>query len=63
MVEHFSDLTYVNPIRITSQEETSSVKSSFERRASTIGVKIVIYHAYNGIFSEQPFRSAIDDAN
>ena len=63
MVDHFSDLTYVNLVIITSREETLAGKSAFERWAATFGVKIKIYHVYNGIFSEQPFRSAIKDAN
>ena len=47
----------------TSQEDISVVKSVFERWAAIFGVKIQIYHAYNRIFSEQPFRSAIEDSN
>ena len=50
-------------MRSTSQEETLSGKPSFEKRTDRFGVKIKIYHAYNGIFSEQYFRSAIEDAN
>ena len=56
MVEHFSDLPYVHLIKITSQEETLSVKLSFKILAAIFGVKIKIYNAYNGIFDEQPFR-------
>ena len=61
MVDHFSDLTYVHLTRITSQEETLSGKEAFERWYITFEVKINRYNADNGIFSEQPFRSEIED--
>ena len=51
MVDHFSNLTYVHLMRITSQEETLSIKADFDRWADTFGVKFKIYHAENGIFS------------
>ena len=47
----------------TIQQENLSVKSAFEILAAALGVKIKIYHADNEIFSEQPFISAIEDAN
>ena len=47
----------------TSQEQTLSGKVAFEIWNDTFGVEIKIYHAYNGKFSEQPFRSAIEDSN
>ena len=50
-------------IIITIQENTLSREKSFERWAAILGVKIKIYHAENGRFSEQPFRSAIEDSN
>ena len=50
MVNHFSDLTYLHLMRITSQEENLAVKSAFERWADTFGVKIKRYHAENGRF-------------
>ena len=43
-------------MRITIQEETLSKNKTFEKWAATFGVKIHIYHADNGIFSEQPLR-------
>ena len=61
MVEHFSGLTYVH--LMTIQEETISVKTSFEIFSATFGVKINRYHTYNGIFSEKPLGSAIEDSN
>ena len=63
MVDHFSDLTYVHLMISTIQEENLLGKPAFELWAATFGVKINIYHAENGRFSEQPFRSAIEDAN
>ena len=63
MVDHFSDLTYVHLMISTSQEENLAVKSAFERWADTFVVKIKRYHADNGIFSKQSFRSEIEDAN
>ena len=62
MVDHFTDLTYVNPMRSTNQEETLAGKASFERKDFTCEVKIKMYHTYNGIFSEKSFRSTIEDA-
>ena len=47
----------------TRQEQTLAGKPAFERLASTFGIKIKIYHADNGNIYEQPFRSAIEDAN
>ena len=50
-------------MRITSQEVTLSGKSAFENWDTTFGVKIHRYNADNGRFSEQPLRSATEDAN
>ena len=63
MVDHFSDLTYVNLMRRTSQKENFEVKSDLERWAVTFGFKIKRYHAYSGIFSEQILRPEIEDSN
>ena len=63
MVDHFSDLTYVHLVGSTIQENTLAGKSVFERWVATFGFKIKIYHADNGIFSEQPFISSTEDAN
>ena len=57
MVDHFSDLTYVPLMRSTSQEENLAGKPAFERWADTFIVKIKRYHADNGIFFKQSFRS------
>ena len=60
IVENFIDLNHVHLIRSTRQEETLEVKPSFEIWSDTFAVKTKIYHADNGIFSEQPFISAIE---
>ena len=63
MMDHFSDLTYVQLIRSKIQEEALAGKFSFEMQAATFGVKIHKYHSDNEIFSEQPFRTEIEDSN
>ena len=63
MVYYLIYSTYVHLTRSTIQEETISVKTSFERFSATFGVKINRYHTYNGIFSEKPLGSAIEDSN
>ena len=50
-------------MKSTSQEVTLVGKSAFERWAATLGVKNNRYHEKNWRFSEQPFRSAIEDSN
>ena len=43
MMDHYSDLTYVQLIRSTIQEETLSLQAAFEIWAATFGVNIYIY--------------------
>ena len=50
MVNHFSDLTYVQLMRSTIHEENLAGKSAFEIWADTFEVKIKIYHIDNGRF-------------
>ena len=59
IVEHFNDLTYVNLMISKNQEKTLAVKACFEMWDATFVVNIYRYHAYNGIFAEQTFISAI----
>ena len=47
----------------TRKEETLEGKPAFEIWAAKFGVKNHRYHANNGRFSEQPFRSEIEDFN
>ena len=56
MVDHFSELTYVQLTISTSQGKTLPDKTAFEIWAATFGVKIHRYHEDNEIFPEQPFR-------
>ena len=63
MVEQFSYLTYVHLMRDKSHEEYLAVKPSLERPVATFGIKVNRYHSDNGIFSEQPFRTEIEDSN
>ena len=63
MVDHFIDITYVHLTRSTNQEETLAVKEALEIWAAIFGVKVNRYHKDIGRFSEQPFRSEIEDSN
>ena len=60
MVENLSDLTYVNLMRSTSQDDTLSRKAALERWADKFGVKANIYNEVNDRFSEQSFKSATE---
>ena len=57
-VDHYSGLDYVHLQRSTSAEETLEAKAAFERFAATHGVRILHYHADNGIFADNAFREA-----
>ena len=46
-----------------SQEYKLAGKSAFEIWADIFGIKTKIYHADNGRFSEQPFKSEIEYSN
>ena len=63
MVDHFIDITYVHLTRSTNQEENLTVKEALKIWAATFGVKVNRYHKDIGRFSEQPFRSEIEDSN
>ena len=62
-VHHYNYLTYVHQTISTIQEEILAGKEAFGRWVTTFGVKIHSYHADNRRFSEQPFRSAIEEFN
>ena len=49
-------------MRITIQDVNLAGKSPFEIWADKFGVKIKWYHADNGIFPKQYFRSEIEDS-
>ena len=63
MVDHFSDLAYMQLMIRKNEGGKLAGKVSFERWAAAFGVKIKRNHTGNGIFSDQPFRSAIEDSN
>ena len=62
MVDQFIGLTYLHLIISTSQEENRLGKADFEIWSAIFLVKINRYHEENGRFSEQPFRSEIEDS-
>ena len=60
MVDYFSDLTYVDLIRSTSQEGGIPGNAAFERWADTFGVKNNRYYADNGRFLKNlPYQQLI----
>ena len=63
MLDYFSDLHHMHLMRSTTQDDFFSGKSDFKIWSDTFGVKINRYYADNGGFSEQPFRSKIEDSN
>ena len=63
LVDHFSDLTYINLIRSTSQEVNVTGKSPFKILADIFGFKVHIYHAENGRLYGKPFKSEIEGSN
>ena len=57
-VDHFSGYGYVHLQKSTSATETIEAKKAFEAHAATFGVTILHYHADNGVFADNGFRSA-----
>ena len=58
-VDHYSDMSFVNIQKTTSDEETIKGKEKFEAYAASCGVNIQHCHADNGIFADNKFRKAI----
>jgi hypothetical protein len=56
-VDHATDYSYVHFHKSTSAEEAIEAKETFERKAAECGVHIQHYHADNGVFASQPWRS------
>lgn len=50
-VDHYSSLSYIHLQRNTTATETLQAKEAFKRFANLRGVKILHYHADNGIFA------------
>lgn len=58
-VNHYSDLDYVHIQESTSVADTLEAKYNFEEFANEQGVKVLHYHADNGIFAANGFRDAV----
>jgi hypothetical protein len=50
-VDHFSDFTYVHPLKAQDGDEVLAAKKTFEATADSHGIRIKRYHADNGIFA------------
>ena len=59
-VDHYSRLRFVYPMRNLSSEETINAKLAFEQFARNHGVTIYHYHADNGRFADNAFKSACE---
>jgi hypothetical protein len=58
-VDHYSDLSYVYLQQTTSAKETLEEKNAFELYAKTFGMTITHYHADNGRFAENLWRTDV----
>ena len=58
-VDHYSDLDYVHVQETTSAADTVDAKKAFERFCEERGVKVMHYHADNGIFASNGFREEV----
>ena len=56
-VDHATGFSYVHFQKSSSAEETIQGKELFERKAASMGHNIKHYHADNGIFASQAWRS------
>ena len=61
-VDQFSGLSYVHLQKGTGAIETLSAKTTFEAYSRKHGVRILHYHADNGIFADNLFTRAVDQA-
>ena len=62
-VDHFSDYTYAHLMTNRDGPSTVAAKEAFERILSTHGVKAKHYHADNGLFDTEVFKSSIKQAH
>ena len=62
-VDHYSRLRYVHLMHSLSSEEMMAAKRAFEIFANQHGVRILHYHADNGRFADNAFKSACKQAN
>ena len=59
-VDQFSGLSYVHLQKGTGALESLSAKTTFEAYSRKHGVRILNYHADNGIFADNLFTKAVD---
>jgi hypothetical protein len=59
-VDVFSSLTYIHLMESLSSVETVEAKEAFERYAKHHGVEIMAYHAGNGRFADNLFKSHVE---
>ena len=55
-VDHYSRFGYIHNQKTQSAEETLEGKRIFERKAALYGVKILHYHADNGVFVSKAWK-------
>ena len=60
-VDQLSRFSYVHPQTSTNAEETVEAKRAFEALSARYGVKVMHYHADNGIFADNKWRRATAD--
>ena len=58
-VDHYSRLSYVHLQKSTSAEETIQAKEAFECFTASHGMKVLHYHADNGIFADNKFKEHV----
>ena len=61
-VDHFSNVGFVYLQQSTNAVETVKAKSAFERWARGHGVTVKHYHADNGVFADNLFRTAVQES-
>ena len=60
-VDHYSGFGFVHLQKTQTAEETLEGKELFERKAAICGVRILRYHADNGIFAAAAWKKACTD--
>lgn len=61
-VDHYSRYTYVHMQETLSSADTIKAKEAFEAKAQEYGVTITHYHADNGRFADNAFRSHVSQS-
>ena len=57
-MDHFSRLGYVHLQKTQSAKETLEGKALFERKCAAFGIRVLHYHADNGIFASVEWKEA-----